>query len=112
MPASITALWALAFIQVQPAPPLAGVWAEQGGPARARISPCPTAPTTLCATDLGNGRTVLTGLQASGPGQWRGRYVGDGMNLGATVRLTGPDAASMTACRLVICQTVTYRRTR
>jgi hypothetical protein len=34
------------------------------------------------------------------------------MNLNATVRLTSPDVAAMTACQLVLCQTVTYRRTR
>lgn len=112
MLASITAVWALALIQAQPTPSLAGVWAEQGGTSRVRISPCQGAPATLCATDLGNGRTAVTGLQPAGNGRWRGRYVADGMNLGANVRMTGPDVAAMTACRLVICQTVTYRRSR
>lgn len=91
--------------------PLIGVWAEQGGSTRARIAPC-AGGNGLCATVVGTGQTVLTGLAPNGAGRWRGRYVGDGMNLAATVRLNGQDTAAMTACRLVICQTVTYRRVR
>ena len=112
MYASITAVWAMALIQASATPSILGVWTEQGATNRARIAPCPDAPAKLCATDLGNGKIVLTGLQGDGKGKWRGRYVADGMNLPATVRLTKPDVAAMTACRLVICQTVNYRRAR
>lgn len=98
--------------QAQPTSPLIGVWAEQGGQTRARIAPCPRGTPGLCATVVGSGEVVLTGLTPSGTGRWRGRYVGDGMNLSATVRLRSADVAAMTACRLMICQTVTYRRVR
>lgn len=106
--------FALAAILAQASPvnPLIGLWVEDGGSTRARIAPCPRAAGTLCASVVDSGQTVLTGLTPSGPGRWRGRYVADGMNLGATVRLTQANTVAMTACRLVVCQTVTYRRVR
>lgn len=101
-----------ALAQTPPSSALTGLWVEEGGSTRARIAPCASDPATLCATVVGTGQAVLTGLTPAGEGQWRGRYVGDGMNLGARVRLTRPNVAAMTACRLVLCQTVTYRRAR
>jgi uncharacterized protein (DUF2147 family) len=110
--ATLVVAVAAAMVQSQTPSPLIGVWAEQGGSTRARIAPCPGGAPGLCATVVGSGESVLTGLTPNGTGRWHGRYVGDGLNLGASVRLTSPDAAAMTACRLVLCQTVTYRRTR
>lgn len=112
MLASLIAAVAAAMIQSQTPSPLIGVWAEQGGTTRARIAPCTGGAVGLCATVVGSGETVLTAIVPNGTGRWRGRYVADGMNLGATVRLTSPNVAAMTACQLVLCQTVTYRRTR
>jgi uncharacterized protein (DUF2147 family) len=103
---------AAAMVQSQAPSPLTGVWAEQGGSTRARIAPCPGGSPGLCATVVGSGQTVVTGLVPNGTGRWRGRYVADGMNLTANVRMTGTDVVAMTACRLVLCQTVTYRRAR
>lgn len=112
MIASIALVWAVSLAQASAPSPLIGTWVEKGGSTRARIALCPGASDVLCASVVGSGETVLTGLKSTGAGQWRGRYVADGMDLAATVRLTGPDVVAMTACRLVLCQTVTYRRTR
>lgn len=102
------------------ASPLRGMWTEVDGPGAARIAACTTPSNRLCATGYERrtngsiGRAVglvLVDLREDGPRRWRGTYLDGNRRLPATVRLVSPTMVTMRVCLLVLCQTVSYRRT-
>lgn len=97
--------------------PVEGVWRASDGSGAARIAACSDDDDTLCATEitLGSGtpvagRVVLRDLRQTSENRWRGRYLLGRDTLPATIELRSADLAAMTACRWLICQTVTYER--
>ncbi len=96
-----------------------GTWRASDGSGSAQIGPCADDAVTLCASEitmtpggLATGRVVVRGLRQASATRWRGTYLMGRERLPATVELRSYDLAAMTACRWVLCQTVTYERVR
>lgn len=88
--------------------PIEGLWRASDGSASARIAICQDNQAALCAT--ASGRVVVSNLRQVSAKLWRGSYHDGNDRLPATVELRNRDLAAMTACKWILCQTVTYRR--
>lgn len=101
----------------QASPSIEGLWRASDGSGSALIATCTNDVSALCASEiavnpdvLAAGRVVVRDLRQTSAGEWRGTYLSGRDALPAAVKLRSPDLAAMTACRWLLCQTVTYRR--
>jgi len=84
--------------------PLDGRW--NGKEAVILVVPCRSSTTRCVTLDSGKnasmaaiaGTTIVRDLAHEGPGHWRGRFVGEGKNLPATLRLMDVDHAEFRVC--------------
>jgi hypothetical protein len=104
-----------------PTPALAGLWSPRDASSVIEVAPCAANAGRLCAVVVREriapgepslaGQVVVRDLAPARNGRWRGRYVEDGADYAATVRLVSADEAEFHVCAApLLCQTERYRR--
>lgn len=117
----LAALLAAASPALAQTPDLQGRWAPEDGSSVIRVSACAPGGKTLCAVIESEtptpgepsavGQTVLRDLAPGKDGQWRGRFVADGADYGATVKFVSPQTVEFKVCVVALfCQTEKYQR--
>jgi uncharacterized protein (DUF2147 family) len=104
----------------QSIPSLLGKWAAKNGTSTVNIAPC-LGSTDLCATVIAEkrapnepsslGKVAVQGIRADGKKGWRGRFVDNGADYPASVKMKGADIADFKICVFAfVCETQQYRR--
>lgn len=110
----------VAPLQAQGTHPLAGVWRASDASITVQILACPGAD-LLCATLIDEtsvqgqrsrvGSILVRDIRSAGARGWVGRYVEDGENLPAQIRLPSSNAATFKICTAAfLCETLRFTR--
>ncbi len=97
-----------------------GTWRAKDGSSTVVIAPCPTGAdrcATVIAEQLDPGQPsslnqiVVRDIRADKKRGWRGRYIAEGANFSASVKLAGNDAFNFKICAFAfLCETQPFVR--
>ncbi len=94
--------------------PLEGTWAPQDRSAQVRFSPCGVRVCGILVSGTLRpiksnkpGQTIISDLVAKGDGIWSGRFIADGSNLMARIKMTGTNTIDVKVCPIsFMCKTL------